>query len=250
MFTRLKQKDRYFEKGKLYAYSSGEIVACIAEGRNNPKQYILLSLGYCTLEMDEFKNYSAWEFCLDDFFLSRKYHFLCTVGIGQLNHNKRIVNDFPDGIVCKLAYHEVPEEVLGYFETALTSESDTCFYQEYLIDALSDTEILPGCIYISEAQAVLMLGKVTLVNGSGQRNECYATVRVPKDGDTWKIKVDLLKALKKDLDTGVLSSLAITTSKPSKGYLNCSPDTLVSHGGKFIRIPANFLKGKKMSVEV
>lgn len=250
MFTRLKQKDRYFEKGKLYAYSSGEIVACIAEGRNNPKQYILLSLGYCTLVMDEFKNYSAWEFCLDDFFLSRKYHFLCTVGVSQLSYNKRVVTNFPDDIVCKLAYHEVPEEILGYFETALTSEFDTCFYQEYLIDALSDTEILPGCIYISDAQAVLMLGKVTLVDSSGKRNQCYATVRVPKDGDTWKIRVDLLKALKKDLDTGVLSSLGISLKKPQKGYLGCTPDTLVSQGGKFIRIPANFLRGKKISVEV
>lgn len=256
MFTRLKQKDRFFEKGKLYAYSSGEIVACIVEGKNKPKsgntEYILLSLGYCTLVMDEFKNYSAWEFCLDDFYLTKKYHFLCTVGAGQLKANKKVVTEFPDDIVCKLAYHEVPQEVLGYFEIALTSDSDIGFYKEQLIDSLSDTDILPGCIYFTDSQAILMLGRVTLVdNSTSRRNVCYASVRVPvEDASIWRVRVDLLTALKRDLETGSLSSLGLTVSKPSKGYLGCTPETLFNQGGRFVHIPANFMKGKNFSVEV
>ena len=264
MFTRLKQKDRFFEKGKLYAYSSGEIVACIDSVKNNSKtgntQYILLSLGYCTLVMDECKNYWAWEFNLNDFFLSQKYHFLASIGSFQLNSNKRVVSSFPDDIVCRLTYHEVPEDLLGYFSTALKSETDVTFYKDTLMEPLKESDLLPGCIYILDAQAVLMLGRVTLVGEDKKRRTCYlsTTVRVTYDEMDnpqkmlWSLKVKLLQSLKKDLDEGTFTSVRVSDETPSKGYLGCTSETLTpSHsGGRFINIPSNFLKGSKYSVEV
>lgn len=264
MFTRLKQKDKFFEKGKLYAYSSGEIVACIDELKNNSKvgntQYVLLSLGYCTLVMDKCKNYWAWEFNLNDFFLSQKYHFFVNIGSFQLKANKRVVSSFPDDIVCRLTYHEVPEDLLEYFRLSLTSDSDISFYKDTLMEPLRESDLLPGCIYITDSQAVLMLGRVTLVDENRNRRTCYLSSRVQityKERDyiqsmMWSLKLKLLEALKKDLDEGTFTSTQISASQPPKGYLECTSETLApkNSGGRFINIPKNFLKGSKYSVEV